>query len=36
VEKQATASGAFLMHRGLNFHLGGDFDGTAIVLERVD
>jgi alpha-galactosidase len=34
VEKQATASGAFLMHRGLNFRLGGDFDSTAIVLER--
>ena len=35
-EKRETASGAFLMHRGLNFRLGGDFDSTAIVLERLD
>jgi alpha-galactosidase len=36
VEKRETASGAFLMHRGLNFRLGGDFDSTAIILERLD
>ena len=35
-EKRETASGAFLMHRGLSFRLGGDFDSTAIVLERLD
>jgi alpha-galactosidase len=35
-EKRETASGAFLMHRGLNLRLGGDFDSTAIVLERLD
>ena len=28
-------SGAVLMGRGLNFNLRGDFDSTAVVLERV-
>jgi alpha-galactosidase len=35
VEKQAELSGAYLMHRGLNFILEGDFDSTAVVLDRI-
>ena len=31
-----TLSGAYLMHRGLNFRLGGDFDSTSVLIERVD
>lgn len=34
-ESQTEFSGAYLMGRGLNVQLGGDYDGTAIVLERV-
>jgi alpha-galactosidase len=34
VEKQPELSGAYLMHRGLNLVLKGDFDSTAVVLER--
>jgi len=34
-EKQAQLSGAYLMHHGLNVNLRGDFDSTALVLERV-
>ena len=34
VEKQQTLSGAYLMNRGLNVNLRGDFDSTAIILER--
>ena len=34
--KPATLSGAALMHRGLQFRLGGDFDSTMVVLERVN
>ena len=29
-----TVSGAYLMHRGLDLRLGGDFDSTALVFER--
>ncbi|MGB7760693.1 MAG: alpha-galactosidase [Bryobacteraceae bacterium] len=35
-EKQAQLSGAYLMEAGLNVNLRGDFDATAVVLERVD
>jgi alpha-galactosidase len=35
VEQFETASGATLMNRGVNLRLGGDFDSTALVLERV-
>jgi alpha-galactosidase len=35
-EKQEVLSGSYLMNRGLNFNLTGDFDCTSIVLERVD
>jgi alpha-galactosidase len=31
---QQTLSGAYLMNRGLSVNLGGDFDSTAIVLEK--
>ena len=34
VEKQGTLSGAYLMNRGLNVNLRGDFDATAIILDR--
>jgi len=33
-EKQPELSGAYLMHMGLNVNLRGDFDATAVVLER--
>jgi alpha-galactosidase len=36
VEKQPQLSGAYLMEAGLNVNLRGDFDSTAVVLERVD
>jgi alpha-galactosidase len=36
VEKQPQLSGAYLMEAGLNVDLRGDFDATAVVLERVD
>ncbi|HEY1217420.1 MAG: alpha-galactosidase [Bryobacteraceae bacterium] len=35
-EKQPQLSGAYLMEAGLNVNLRGDFDSTAVVLERVD
>ena len=35
VEKQLELSGAYLMHAGLNVNLGGDFDGTLVILEKV-
>src|SRR5260370_22111596 len=35
VEKQKELSGAYLMSRGLNLNLRGDFDSTVVVLERV-
>jgi alpha-galactosidase len=34
VERQPQFSGAYLMHAGLNVNLRGDFDGTAIILDR--
>jgi alpha-galactosidase len=36
VEKQPQLSGAYLMEAGLNVNLRGDFDSTAVVLERID
>jgi len=36
VEKQPQLSGAYLMEAGLNLTLRGDFDATAVVLERID
>ena len=36
VEKQPQLSGAYLMRAGLNVNLRGDFDSTALVLERVN
>ena len=36
VEKQPELSGAYLMRAGLNLNLRGDFDSTAVVLEKVD
>ena len=35
VDKQEQASGAALMHRGVQLKLGGDFDCTLVILERV-
>jgi len=35
VDKIETASGAYLMNQGINLRLGGDYDSTAIVFERV-
>ena len=34
VEREAKLSGAYLMSAGLNVNLRGDFDGTAVILER--
>ncbi len=34
-ETQTEASGSFLMNQGLNLKLGGDFDSTMIILERI-
>jgi len=31
----ATVSGAYLMNRGVDLRLGGDFDSTAVIFERV-
>jgi alpha-galactosidase len=36
VEKVDTASGAYLENHGLDLHLVGDYDGTSILLERVE
>jgi hypothetical protein len=33
--REQTLSGAYLMHYGLNFRLRGDYDATAVVLEKV-
>jgi alpha-galactosidase len=30
----ATASGAYLMHRGINLDLNGDYDSTSVILEK--
>jgi alpha-galactosidase len=35
-EKQGILSGSFLMNDGLNLRLEGDFDSTAVLLERID
>ena len=35
MEKQPELSGAYLMSHGLNVNLRGDFDSTAVVLERM-
>ena len=35
VERQPQLSGAYLMQAGLNVNLRGDFDSTAVILERV-
>jgi alpha-galactosidase len=35
-ETQNEVSGSFLMNHGLNLNLGGDFDSTLIVMEKVD
>jgi alpha-galactosidase len=34
VERQAQLSGAYLMNVGINVNLRGDFDATAIILDR--
>ena len=36
LDRLETASGAYLMSHGLNLRLGGDYDSTAIVFERVE
>jgi len=36
VEKQPQLSGAYLMRAGLNLNLRGDFDSTAVVVEKVN
>lgn len=36
VEKQEVLSGSFLMNHGLNLKLGGDFDSTSVLFERVE
>jgi len=35
-EPMETASGALLMYGGLRFDLKGEFDGAAVVIERID
>jgi Glycosyl hydrolase family 36 C-terminal domain len=34
VERQVQFSGAYLMNAGINVNLRGDFDATAVILER--
>jgi alpha-galactosidase len=34
-DRQTQLSGAYLMQAGLNVNLQGDFDGTAVILERI-
>lgn len=36
MERQTELSGAYLMRKGLNVNLRGDYSGTAVVLERVE
>jgi alpha-galactosidase len=36
VDAPPQLSGAYLMKAGLNLNLRGDFDATAVILERVD
>jgi alpha-galactosidase len=33
-DRLEVVSGAYLMNRGLNFSLRGDYDATAVILER--
>jgi len=33
-ERLDTVSGSYLMHRGVQLRLGGDFDSTMLILER--
>jgi alpha-galactosidase len=35
VERETQLSGAYLMHSGINLNLRGDFDSTAVILEKV-
>jgi alpha-galactosidase len=35
MDRQPQLSGAYLMRAGLNLNLRGDFDSTAVILERV-
>ncbi len=35
VGSMATAGGAYLMHHGIRFRLGGDYDSTLLILERL-
>ncbi len=35
IDRQGPLSGAYLMHSGVHLNLRGDFDSTAVVLERV-
>jgi alpha-galactosidase len=35
VETQSVLSGSYLMNQGLNMKLGGDFDSTIIILEKM-
>ena len=34
IERQQHLSGAYLMNAGINVNLRGDFDATAIILDR--
>ena len=36
LERQPQLSGAYLMRAGLNVNLRGDFDATAVILERIE
>jgi alpha-galactosidase len=36
VEKSGVVTGSYLMHHGLDFRLGGDYDSTSIVLNRAE
>jgi alpha-galactosidase len=35
-EKSETMTGSYLMHRGLDFNLRGDYDSTSVVLEKTE
>jgi len=35
-DRLTAVSGGYLMNKGLSFNLSGDFDATAVVLERVE
>jgi len=36
VERVEVTAGSYLMHHGLDFHLGGDYDSTSLVLQKVE